>query len=183
MNDGEVRPAAPAHQVLVKRLVPEDGRSTQQPSRATCSRGLGCKLSPHPPELSRTFRVRMTRDWWNANRLKHRDRPSAPCNPLVAGGQAGVSGGPAAAVSLAVRQCRAWTPMTRGIQAGSSLPPSGLARLGHFESAVAGIARSPALNERATPVRARPGRNPRRPRVVSAPVNAVRERLWGQQAS
>ncbi len=94
------------------------------------------------PPRARVPRTGMARNWRNASRLKHWDRPSAPCNPPVAGGQAGVSTGPAAAVSLAVRQCRARTPMTRGIQGGLSLPSSGLARLGRFESAVAGIARS-----------------------------------------
>ena len=58
-TDSRLQP--PSRIFIIRRPASTGGRScrsTQRPSRATCSRGLGCELSPRPPELSRTFRGR-----------------------------------------------------------------------------------------------------------------------------
>ena len=146
------------------------GRSTQRPSRTTCSRGLGCELSPHPPELSGAFRGRFGIE-------------------TVRSGMIWPARTPSNAVLLRSADPDALPEFSRlGF----------LAKRGTFRHSMTGtpenafatslpVQRAPfASHERkvwhATPVRARPGRNPRRPRVVSAQVNEVLERLWVQRA-
>ena len=71
MNDGEVRPAAPVHQVPVKRLVPEDGRWVERHKRPPVLVGRrmmkicggGCNLESVAPGIVREPLASLPPEW------------------------------------------------------------------------------------------------------------------------
>ena len=71
MNDGEVRPTAPAHQVPVKRLVPEDGCWVEQHKRPPGLVGRrmmkirdgGCNPEPVAPGIVREPLASLRPEW------------------------------------------------------------------------------------------------------------------------